>query len=450
MRKYLAAAILALVSPGGAFAQGALVGTTLDLSDTTSAAAEVAGGGVWGTSDNRRVRILPQVGDSGTSGSRTLWVNRVRSYEGDDWVGRFVYVQTGTTQSSQIIQPWYFSTSSLKDGGVTVKQGETWNLFSRFETQAPQETRFDGKNVNHVSFYSQMVRSALPTTGVGVPILGAVIESHSQTGSSSATDGIIRVLELDLTANGADDYSPGIGREVIPIVINTPATGGTSPHVTSLIGVYTTTGATFGWGFRPNLTFTQAIIDGRGATQASGAHAIWLQSGQHIALDTAGTAQLLWNSVDIHSTKNMSIGDTTSTDATLRFRAAVSTSRGLIFESGSTRVFESGVDASNNWRVGWYSGGVFQNNAVVVSGATGAVTVQNPATLSANGTALSVTNNAQISGNLTVGAQLLVTASVTPANASAACSTGRMVWDASYVYVCISANTWKRAPIATW
>lgn len=32
----------------------------------------------------------------------------------------------------------------------------------------------------------------------------------------------------------------------------------------------------------------------------------------------------------------------------------------------------------------------------------------------------------------------------TPASSSASCVAGQMVWDASYLYVCVSANTWKR------
>lgn len=37
-----------------------------------------------------------------------------------------------------------------------------------------------------------------------------------------------------------------------------------------------------------------------------------------------------------------------------------------------------------------------------------------------------------------------------PANASATGVAGTVVWDSSYVYVCVATNTWKRAAIATW
>jgi len=38
----------------------------------------------------------------------------------------------------------------------------------------------------------------------------------------------------------------------------------------------------------------------------------------------------------------------------------------------------------------------------------------------------------------------------TPASASATGTTGTIVWDADYVYVCTATNTWKRVAIATW
>lgn len=38
----------------------------------------------------------------------------------------------------------------------------------------------------------------------------------------------------------------------------------------------------------------------------------------------------------------------------------------------------------------------------------------------------------------------------TPASAGAACNQGDMAWDASYVYVCVAQNAWKRASLAAW
>ena len=38
----------------------------------------------------------------------------------------------------------------------------------------------------------------------------------------------------------------------------------------------------------------------------------------------------------------------------------------------------------------------------------------------------------------------------TPASASATGTAGDICWDASYIYVCVAANTWKRTAITTW
>jgi hypothetical protein len=37
-----------------------------------------------------------------------------------------------------------------------------------------------------------------------------------------------------------------------------------------------------------------------------------------------------------------------------------------------------------------------------------------------------------------------------PSSASATGTTGQMVSDSSYLYVCTASNTWKRVALATW
>jgi hypothetical protein len=43
-----------------------------------------------------------------------------------------------------------------------------------------------------------------------------------------------------------------------------------------------------------------------------------------------------------------------------------------------------------------------------------------------------------------------IIATATPASASASGTAGQISWDSNYVYICISANTWKRVAIASW
>ena len=43
-----------------------------------------------------------------------------------------------------------------------------------------------------------------------------------------------------------------------------------------------------------------------------------------------------------------------------------------------------------------------------------------------------------------------INSSKTPSTAGATGTTGQICWDSSYIYVCVAANTWKRAAIASW
>jgi hypothetical protein len=56
---------------------------------------------------------------------------------------------------------------------------------------------------------------------------------------------------------------------------------------------------------------------------------------------------------------------------------------------------------------------------------------------------------ATVTGALTVTGNTII-ATATPASASASGTAGQISWDSNYVYICISANTWKRVAIASW
>lgn len=58
---------------------------------------------------------------------------------------------------------------------------------------------------------------------------------------------------------------------------------------------------------------------------------------------------------------------------------------------------------------------------------------------------LSVASSVAVGGDT-----VRVQTSRTPASATAAGNQGEVCWDANYVYVCVSANSWKRAALAAW
>lgn len=91
--------------------------------------------------------------------------------------------------------------------------------------------------------------------------------------------------------------------------------------------------------------------------------------------------------------------------------------------------------------------------AVTIGAATGTTTIANAivnsittdSTTSTTG-AIKTAGGLGVAKNLVVGAQLIVAATASPAAADA-CTAGRIVWDASYVYVCTATGVWKRAAL---
>lgn len=57
---------------------------------------------------------------------------------------------------------------------------------------------------------------------------------------------------------------------------------------------------------------------------------------------------------------------------------------------------------------------------------------------------INCTGSIEVSGNITVGNAYV------PSSNSSAGTTGQIVWDSDYIYVCIGTDTWKRANISTW
>ena len=85
------------------------------------------------------------------------------------------------------------------------------------------------------------------------------------------------------------------------------------------------------------------------------------------------------------------------------------------------------------------------------------------------GTTLTTTGAATVGGDLTVtgagtnfrnaikavdgagsGLDADTVPNATPASASATGTAGMIRYDANYIYICVAANTWKRAAISTW
>ena len=70
--------------------------------------------------------------------------------------------------------------------------------------------------------------------------------------------------------------------------------------------------------------------------------------------------------------------------------------------------------------------------------------------LSGNVTAVDVTASGNVSGVNVTASGDLITATKTPASASATGTAGTVAWDGSYIYICSATDTWLRVGIATW
>lgn len=132
--------------------------------------------------------------------------------------------------------------------------------------------------------------------------------------------------------------------------------------------------------------------------------------------------------------------NTPATAATLSHQTSATAAAGI----GTRLAFQCETSASNV-EIGALLSAVTTNvgsgteafNLQVLLMAAGA-TATAVATFNSNG-------NFGITGNT-----LNVPVTRTPATAAATGTAGDICWDASYIYVCVAANTWKRVAIATW
>ena len=100
--------------------------------------------------------------------------------------------------------------------------------------------------------------------------------------------------------------------------------------------------------------------------------------------------------------------------------------------------------AATTVTLGAATGTVTIGPAVVGSIATDASSSTTGAWKTAGG--LGVAKKLYVGTDVTVGGQFIVSTSATPLAADA-CTAGKIVWDASYIYVCTASGAWKRAAI---
>ena len=211
------------------------------------------------------------------------------------------------------------------------------------------------------------------------------------------------------------------------------------------------------------LIFDNTGLAVHGAADSNGASgavlATFTASG---GLNLNGTAQanvfqgngLIVNGANVYGaagvTGLLSVGSTTATGyptididgvAGSQRQTTISTGGALRWAFGAGTGAEGGSNAGSDFFVGAFGDtGAFLGNYLSLTRATGQVSIAGALTVGGAGT---------FPTGLTT-ATLAVTRSHTPTASTEACTAGQMAWDTNFIYVCVSANSWKRTALSSW
>ncbi len=293
--------------------------------------------------------------------------------------------------------------------------------------------------------------ATLTATGTGIVSVAGAASSGPATYAAQSRAGFTSYQEtsgsfgynryLDIvSAQGADGTNGG---GVIRLLVNSISSGSVPSEVarvtkTGNLLIGTTTDITGTGGLHVAGTSTASNVTS-GALRVgsnigfSGNAGGPSYFGGDVALGTT-TATVLTHSVV--NSKTAGQGDAYY----LASKSANGYSNGLQLYKGGTPQWTigSGITAvDDNFKI-------YDANAGVV------VQIAKAATLASTTVAFNNTGATTFAGAVSIAGTVIHTLSATPASASATGTVGTMSWDASYIYICTAANTWKRVAIATW
>ena len=124
----------------------------------------------------------------------------------------------------------------------------------------------------------------------------------------------------------------------------------------------------------------------------------------------------------------------------------------------SSRYIDMGINGNNYSSSAWTVSGandgyvyINQGNLTLGTDTSGTtVKVHVGGTLAGNVVTTFANTGATVAGNLTVNGSSHIANVRVPTLANSSGTAGQITWDSNYVYICIAANTWKRANISTW
>lgn len=358
------------------------------------------------------------------------------------WTDALAIANTGAiTTSGNLTSGGVLLTDNLRIGSTSdyitmnIDTGSNYlNIFSPDGTGA-WTTRFYGSTGNPDDMTVEILDGNLKITAGNAKIAGTTI-----VGSTSVTpDGTLHVHTASagaVTANpGADD-----------LVIENSTNGGLSILVPDAnnanIALGTATdsiGALIQW----NYTSSEMYLgtDKAGAYMrfltGNGTEAMRIDSSQNVGIGIANPDGTL----HVHTA---SAGTVTADIAADDLVIENSGDGGLTIltpNANTSRIYLGSPSDS--------SGGVITYNQSSTTMAIGpAISGGTLLLRSGNGTTAVTVDSSQ---NVAIaGDTLNIATTKTPSSASDTGTTGDIVWDSGYVYVCVATNTWKRAALSTW
>lgn len=211
-------------------------------------------------------------------------------------------------------------------------------------------------------------------------------------------------------------------------------------------------------------TNTLSVSQTASSNTAVGSNSLWVNvSGTDNA--ALGTSALLFNtstgmtavgsgamSSNTTGTANVAVGHQALTSNTTGANTvAVGTSAGRFFGTAAAPSTDVLTAASQSIFIGRDArpSGNSQTNQVVI-GDQGRGNGSNTVTIGNSSITATHFAGTATSAVVASGDTVRIVNAKTPATAGAAGTAGDVCWDADYIYVCVAANTWKRAAIATW
>jgi len=393
---------------------------------------------------NTTAPTLPQVGQ--------LWYDkntgRLKVYDGNLFkVTGGALVQPTAPAQLAAGDIWIDSANQqmyFNDGSATLLAGP---IYTKNQGQSGFKTYtiLDTLNVPHTVLYFYLANSlvgvySLETFTPLVPISGYTFGSF--TGSQSGTTLTITAITTGQISVGQILTGTGMASNTVVTGFKTGTGGVGTYNVSTSNSVASTTitasnkviNAGFNISSYPGLTFNVQTSSASSLIAADGTiktPSSFLSAGDYDPVSGSYGQSLTLNQLSVANDNALQLGSQQSSK---------------IYSSKDAFKIQSTAPGAT-WQVNVVPTGGTETPAIFINtnvGEIGIYTVNPQATLDVNG-------NAIVRGNLALtGTNLVIATSSTPASSSAAGTIGQIQWDSGYVYVCVAANTWKRAALTTF